>query len=82
MSFFDEIVNCVDVVDDDFSIKIILNKCVYLCGIFKIIEFNKEMILISIKNKNYKIIGFELNIKTLAKNELFIQGNVIGFVED
>ena len=39
------------------------------------------MILISIKNKNYKIVGFELNIKILAKNELFIQGNVIGFIE-
>ena len=81
MSFFDDVFECVDVGDDDFNIKITLNKCAYLCGAFKIIEFNKEMILISIKNKNYKIVGFELNIKILAKNELFIQGNVIGFIE-
>ena len=82
MSFFSEIFKQVDVIENDFYINIILHKYIGISGIFKVIDFNSDCVIIDIKNKKFKIIGSGLNVKSLAKNEMVVQGDILGFVEE
>ena len=81
MSFFNDIFNELSIHDECVDIRIILNKCLYLCGKFNVIEFNDCLILISINDVRYKIVGCDLKIKSLAKNELLVYGDIDGFIE-
>lgn len=82
MSFFNDIFNELSIHDECVDIRIILNKCLYLCGKFNVIEFNDCLILISINDVRYEIVGCDLKIKSLAKNELLVYGDIDGFIKD
>ena len=81
MGFFDEFFKEIDINDNDFCVNIILQKGIYLSGVLKVVDLNDKFMIIDIKNKKYKILGSELSIKSLAKNELIVNGNILGFVE-
>ena len=78
MSFFDEIFNQFDVNDceNEIFVSMILNKGVSIVGKIKIVSFDESEIILSSKNKLIKTKGSDLKIKSAARGDLFIVGNV------
>lgn len=82
MSFFVDFFKDFDLKDDDVKIFFVQNKCINLSGKVVLLEFNDDCLFCMVNNKKYKIIGDCLIIKSLAKNEVCVIGNVKGFVEE
>ena len=82
MSFFDDFFKQFEIksVDDEVIVSFIVGVGVSVFGKIKIGEFDESEIVIISKNKRLKIIGEKLKIKSVAKGELFIFGNVKGVV--
>lgn len=82
MSFFIDFFNEFNVDDNDVKIYFVLGKILYLSGNFKILDFNDFFVYLLIGKLKYKIWGTSLKIKSIAKNEIIVQGNIVGFVEE
>lgn len=82
MSFFDDLIKEIDVNDDDLKVFLVLGKSIYLCGKFKILDFDNNYIYLLIDNKKYEIFGSDFNIKNLSRNEILVLGNILSFVKE
>ena len=82
MSFFDDLIKEIDVNDDDLKVFLVLGKSIYLCGKFKILDFDNSYIYLLVNNEKYKVLGSDINIKSLSKNEVFVLGNILSFVKE
>ena len=62
--------------DKNYCICLYENK-VFIYKFSKIVNFNNSEFEIEILNNTYKIIGKDLKIKKLTKDELIIEGNFV-----
>lgn len=82
MSFFDDFLNqfSVDDVKDEVKISCVLNLGVLILGKVIVENFDSNCVILKHRKNFIKVFGFDLKIKTLAKCEILIVGNVKSIV--
>ncbi len=83
MSFFNDLIKNFDgtVGDDKLYISMVFGEKICLIGKFIVKDFFESLICIEFQNKQFKVIGESLKIKSVSKGELCVEGFVKGFVE-
>lgn len=81
MSFFDEIFKSFNIKSiDEVCVSMVLGYGVFISGNVRVIDVSEDAIILKCKAKFYNVVGSDLIIKSLAKGEIFVEGNVHGFV--
>lgn len=80
MSFFNAIFKELGVGDDkeNIMISVVIGKGAMLVSDYKILSFEDYEIVVLVNKISLKIYGEKLKIKTIAKGELVVSGNVVG----
>lgn len=81
MSFFNEFIDSFsfeDISENKISVCVVFGLGVKIVGNLKIDEMNEDKIVLARKKDKIAVVGTGLEITTLAKGEIEINGNVIG----
>ena len=81
MSFFYDFLKSVELNDiaNEIIISAVLGTGVMILGNIKVLELNENEIVFSDKKNEYKIVGKNLILNSIAKGELNVKGDVLGF---
>lgn len=84
MSFFYDFLKelHIDDLSDKVAISMILNEGIMILGNIKLLNFSEESIVLSLKDKEIVVEGENLKIKTIAKGELVVVGNILKVSEE
>lgn len=78
MSFFNEFVNFfkVDDMSGKISVSMVVGLGAVIMGDVRVIEISGENILLQSKKQSVNVVGESLEISSLSKGEILIEGNV------
>ena len=78
MSFFNEFVNFfkVDDMSGKISVSMVVGLGAVIVGDVRVIEISGENILLQSKKQSVNVVGESLEISSLSKGEILIEGNV------
>lgn len=84
MSFFSEILDLsiADSIKDEIAVELVMGTSVRIIGKLKIDNMTSDEIVLKNKKNKVKIFGTNLNICSMAKGEMEIEGNVSGVVRE
>ena len=83
MSFFYDVLNVFDISDlnNELIVSLVVGVGVRIFGDVLMESFSDNEIILKYNKKSYKCFGSDLKIKSISRGEIFIKGNVVGFVE-
>ena len=78
MSFFNEFINFfkVDDLSGKISVSMVVGLGAVIVGDVRVIEISPENILLQSKRQSVNVVGESLEISSLSKGEILIEGNV------